>query len=88
VESLALAAAIIVSPAMFGGPLSLLISFWNPTNMSKFRRFFIYSLSSISTLVGLFLIFENISPGARNVGILGIATGLTAIWRVRKYSRL
>jgi hypothetical protein len=88
VESLALAAAIVVSPAMFGGPLSLLISFWKPTNMSRFRRVFIYSLSSISTLVGLFLILENISPGARNVGILGIATGVSAIWRVRKYSRL
>ena len=87
-ESLVLAVTIIVAPAMFGGPLSLLISFWKPSNMSKFRRVFIYSLSSISTLVGLFLIFENISSGARNVGILGIATGVSAIWRVRKYSRL
>ena len=87
-ESLALAAAIIVSPAMFGGPLALLISLWKPRRISKFRRFFIYFLSAFSTLIGLFLIVENISPGARNVGILGIATGLTAIWRVRKYSRL
>jgi hypothetical protein len=87
-ESLVLAVTIIVAPAMFGGPLSLLISFWKPTNMSRFRRVFIYSLSSLSTLVGLFLIFENISSGARNVGILGIATGVSAIWRVRKYSRL
>ena len=87
-ESLVLAVTIIVAPAMFGGPLSLLISFWKPTNMSRFRRVFIYSLSLLSTLVGLFLIFENISSGARNVGILGIATGVSAIWRVRKYSRL
>jgi ABC-type transport system involved in cytochrome c biogenesis permease subunit len=84
-ESLALAAAIIVSPAMFGGPLALLISLWKPRSISKFRRFFIYLLSAFSTLIGLFLIVENISTGARNVGILGITTGVTAIWRVRKY---
>jgi hypothetical protein len=32
------------------------------------------------------LIFENVSPGARNVGVLGIATGLFSIWRVRKFA--
>ena len=83
-ESLALAVAMIVSPAMFGGPIALLVTLWNPTNMSRFRKIFVYTLASFSLIVGLFLIFENVSPGARNVGILGTATGLFSIWRVRK----
>ena len=82
-ESLALAVAIIVSPAMFGGPIALLVTLWKPANMSKFRRVFVYLFGSLSTAIGIFLIAENVSPGARNVGILGIATGLFAIWRVR-----
>jgi disulfide bond formation protein DsbB len=85
-ESLALAVAIIVSPAMFGGPIALLVTLWNPTNMSRFRKIFVYTLASLSLIVGLFLIFENVSPGARNVGILGIVTGIFAIWRVRKFA--
>jgi disulfide bond formation protein DsbB len=86
-ESLALAVAIIVAPAMFGGPIALLVTLWNPTNMSRFRKIFAYTLSSLSLIVGCFLIFENVSPGARNVGVLGIATGLIAIWRVRNFSK-
>ena len=86
-ESLALTVAIIVAPAMFGGPIALLVTLWNPTNMSRFRKIFAYTLSSLSLIVGCFLIFENVSPGARNVGVLGIATGLIAIWRVRNFSK-
>ena len=87
-ESLALAVAIIVSPAMFGGPIALLVTLWKPENMSKFRRVFVYLFGSLSTAIGIFLITENVSSGARNVGILGIATGLVALWRVRKYSKI
>jgi hypothetical protein len=86
-ESLALAVAIIVSPALFGGPIALLVTLWKPANMSKFRKVFVYLFGSLSIAIGIFLIAENVSPGARNVGIVGIATGLFAIWRVRKYSR-
>ena len=86
-ESLALAVAIIVAPAMFGGPIALLVTLWNPSNMSQFRKIFVYTLSSLSLIVGCFLIFENVSPGARNVGVLGIATGLIAIWRVRNFAK-
>ena len=86
-ESLALAVTIIVAPAMFGGPIALLVTLWNPTNMSRFRKNFVYTLASLSLLVGFFLIFENVSPGARNVGVLGIATGSIAIWRVRNFSK-
>lgn len=83
-ESLALAVAIIVAPAMFGGPIALLVTLWNPTNMSKFRKVFVRFLSTSSILVGVFLIVENVSAGARNVGIMGIATGAVAIWRTIK----
>jgi disulfide bond formation protein DsbB len=86
VESLALTVAIIVAPAMFGGPVALLVTLWNPTKMSRFRKIFVYAFASLSLIVGLFLIFENVSPGARNVGILGIVTGMFAIWRVRKFA--
>lgn len=85
-ESLALTAAIIVSPAMFGGPIALLVTLWKPASMSKFRRVFVYIFGSLSAAIGIFLIVENISPGARNVGIIGITTGLFAIWRVRKFA--
>lgn len=87
-ESLALAVTIIVSPAIFGGPIALLVTLWKPANMSTFRRVFVYLFGSLSAAVGIFLITENVSPGARNIGILGIATGLFAIWRVRKYSKI
>ena len=85
-ESLALAVAIIVAPAMFGGPIARLVTLWNPTNMSRFRTIFVYILASLSVIVGLFLTFENVSPGARNVAILGLMTGMFAIWRVRKFA--
>ena len=86
-ESLALAVAIIVSPAMFGGPIALLVTLWKPANMSKFRRVFVYLFGSLSAAIGIFLVTENVSSGARNVGIVGITTGLFSIWRVRKYSK-
>ncbi len=85
-ESLALSVAIIVAPAMFGGPVALLVTLWNPTKMSSFRKISVYTLASLSLLVGCFLIFENVSSGARNVGILGIVTGVFGIWRVRKFA--
>jgi disulfide bond formation protein DsbB len=87
-ESLALAVALIVAPAMFGGPIALLATLWNPANMSRFRKVFVFIFSTLSLIVGLYLILENVSPGARNVGILGIATGTIAIWRTRKYSEI
>ena len=40
-ESLALLVSIIVFPAMFGGPIALLLSLYRPASMSRFRRMFI-----------------------------------------------
>lgn len=83
-ESLVLAAAIIGFPAMFGGPLALLLSLWKPVAISKYGKGFIYLLGGMSIIMGFFLLLENVSPGSRNVGILGLLSGGIAIWRVRK----
>jgi hypothetical protein len=81
-ESLALLVAIIVAPAMFGGPIALLLSFWRPESISTFRRLAIFFLSGASTLIGLYLLFSRISSGATLIGLMGIATGVVASWRV------
>ncbi|NDE71446.1 MAG: phosphatase [Actinobacteria bacterium] len=81
-ESLALLVAIIVAPAMFGGPIALLLSFWRRESISTFRRLAIFLLSCASTLIGLYLLFGRISIGATLIGLMGIATGVVASWRV------
>ncbi|MFM7624401.1 MAG: phosphatase, partial [Actinomycetota bacterium] len=59
-ESLALLATLIVAPAMFGGPIALLLTLWKLSTVSKFREISIYFLSSSSCVVGVFLIFRDI----------------------------
>lgn len=86
-ESLALLATLIVSPAFFGGPLALATTFWRPNRISRGRRLFVYLLGSLSVLAGIYLVFGQISSGARNIGIFGIICGLLAFWRIRKYSK-
>lgn len=83
-ESLALMVALIVAPAMFGGPIGLLLTLWRPTKMSRLRRIAIYALTSASIAIGLYLIFGRISNGAVMIGSSGVATGALAIWRTRK----
>jgi hypothetical protein len=82
-ESLALAVAIIVSPAMYGGPLALLLTMWRRNKISKFRLYSIRILSVLALLSGSFLVIENISRGALLVGLLGISTSLLALWRTK-----
>jgi hypothetical protein len=82
-ESLALAVAIIVSPAMYGGPLALLLTIWRRNKISKFRLYSIRILSVLALLSGSFLVIENISRGALLVGLLGISTSLLALWRTK-----
>ena len=82
-ESLALAVAIIVSPAMYGGPLALLLTMWRRNKISKFRLYSIRILSILALLSGSFLVIENVSRGALLVGLLGISTSLLALWRTK-----
>jgi hypothetical protein len=82
-ESLALAVAIIVSPAMYGGPLVLLLSFWRKDRISKFRLMFIRALGGLAFLSGGFLVIENISRGSTIIGLIGVSTSAIAIWRTK-----
>ena len=82
-ESLALLVTILVSPAIFGGPLAFLLTLWRRERISNFRRAAIYLLASLSLLSGGMLIFQNVSRGALLIGVNGFAFGFLAILRLR-----
>ena len=82
-ESLALAVAIIVSPAMYGGPLALILTFWRRHKISKFRLYSIRILSVLAFLSGSFLVIENVSRGGLLIGLLGTSTSILALWRTK-----
>ena len=82
-ESLALAVAIIVSPAMYGGPLALLLTIWRRNNISRFRLYSIRILSILALLSGSFLVIENVSRGGLLIGSLGVSTSILALWRTK-----
>ena len=82
-ESLAIAVAIIVSPAMYGGPLALMLTFWRKTKISKARLIFIRVLSVLAFISGAFLVIENVSRGGLIIGVVGVTTSLLAFWRTR-----
>jgi hypothetical protein len=87
-ESLALLVSIIVFPAMFGGPIALLLSLYRPAGMSRFRRIFIILSAILSIIVGVFLLIEDISRGANVIGALGLSTGLGSLWQLRRNGKL
>jgi hypothetical protein len=87
-ESLALAVVIIVFPALYGGPIALLLSFFRPSTMSRFRRLLIIVLAVASMIVGIFLLYENISRGSTLIGVLGLSTGLGSLWQLRRIRKL
>ncbi len=82
-ESLALLVTILVSPAMFGGPLAFFLTLWRREQISNFRRAATYLLASLSLLSGGMLIFQNVSRGALLIGINGLVFGVLAILRLR-----
>ena len=82
-ESLALAVAIIVSPAMYGGPLALLLTIWRRNKISRFRLYSIRILSILALLSGSFLVIENVSRGGLLIGLLGVSTSILALWRTK-----
>ena len=86
-ESLALLVSIIVFPAMFGGPIALLLSLYRPAGMSNFRRIFIILFATLSSIVGIFLLIENVSRGANLIGALGLSTGLGSLWQLKRYRK-
>jgi hypothetical protein len=82
-ESLALAVAIIVSPAMYGGPLALTLSLWRKGKISRARLLAIRVLGFFAFLSGAFLILQSISRGATIIGVIGVSTSALALWRTR-----
>ena len=82
-ESLALAVAIIVSPAMYGSPLALLLTMRRRNKISKFRLYSIRILSILALLSGSFLVIENVSRGGLLIGLLGVSTSILALWRTK-----
>lgn len=83
-ESLALMVAIIVSPAMYGGPLALVLTFWRSASISKSRRIVITVLSIFASASGALLLIQAVSRGATIIGFIGLITSGFAMWRLRK----
>ena len=85
-ESLALLAALIVSIAFIGGPLSFLLSFLkNLTGKLEIGRiFFLFLFGIPALLVGTYLVTQRISPGATFMGLIGISSSSLAMYRVIK----
>jgi len=87
-ESLALLVSIIVFPAMFGGPIALLLSLYRPAHMSRIRSRIIILFAILSSIVGIFLLIENVSRGANVIGALGFSTGLGSLWQLKRNGKL
>ena len=84
-ESLALIVTILVSPAMFGGPLAFLLTLWRRREISLLRRILIYFLSALSLFSGALLVYQNVSKGGLIVGLIGISSAVFALFRVRSH---
>ena len=84
-ESLALLAALINSLTAIGGPLSLALTFLPqrllPLAVIKILAFLI---ALIAIFIGVMLIINVNSIGARVIGVFGITTAIIAIYRVIK----
>ena len=82
-ESLALLAALIISLTALGGPLSLALTFLPqrllPLAVIKILAFLI---ALIAIFIGVMLIINVNSIGARIIGLIGAACGVIAIYRV------
>ena len=84
-ESLALLAALIVSLTVLGGPISLALTFLPqrllPLVVIKILAFLI---ALIAIFIGVMLIVNVNSIGARFIAIFGVTTAVIAIYRIIK----
>ncbi len=84
-ESLALLAALIISLTVIGGPLSLALTFLPqrllPLAIIKILAFLI---ALIAIFIGVMLIINVNSIGARVMATFGIITAVIAIYRIIK----
>ena len=84
-ESLALLVTLIISLTVLGGPISLLLTFI-PQRLLPLAviKILAFAIAAIAILVGIMLIINVNSIGALIMGVIGIATGIIAIYRVIK----
>ena len=84
-ESLALLASLIISLTALGGPISLALTYLPqrllPLAVIKILSFLI---AMIAIFIGVFLVINVNSIGARVIGVFGIMTAVIAIYRVIK----
>ena len=84
-ESLALLASLIISLTALGGPISLALTYLPqrllPLAVIKILAFLI---ALIAIFIGVFLVINVNSIGARVIGFFGITTAVIAIYRVIK----
>ena len=82
-ESLALLASVIISLTALGGPISLALTFLPqrllPLVVIKILAFLI---AVIAIFIGVFLMINVNSIGARVVGSFGVVTAAIAIYRI------
>jgi len=84
-ESLALLATLIVSLTVLGGPISLALTFL-PQRLLPLAIIKLLALvvALIAIFIGVMLIINVNSIGARFIAIFGITTAVTAIYRIIK----
>ena len=84
-ESLALFASLIVSLTALGGPISLALTYL-PQRLLPLAviKIFAFLIALIAILIGVFLVINVNSIGARVIGVFGITTAVIAIYRVKK----
>ena len=84
-ESLALFASLIISLTALGGPISLALTYLPqrllPLAVIKILAFLI---ALIAIFIGVFLVINVNSIGARVIGVFGITTAVIAIYRIIK----
>jgi hypothetical protein len=86
-ESLALLVAIIVFPAMFGGPIAMIATFIRPLMRVRFLQIIVAVIAFLSLIVGIYLIFLDVSSGGTSIGVLGVLTGVIALIRISRINR-
>jgi hypothetical protein len=83
-ESLALTVSLIVFPAMFGGPLALILTFLPFIKRNRIAQFLLIYLAILSMIVGGYLLILNVSRGGTLIGITGLVTGVLSLLRIRR----
>ena len=83
-ESLAYTVSLIVFPAMFGGPLALILTFLPFMKRNRIAQFLLIYLAILSMIVGGYLLILNVSRGGTLIGITGLVTGVLSLMRIRR----